>query len=413
MALSAGGCSAVRSSTGVNAPEPQLGKTGTGAITGAAVGGGLGLLVGSTSGNAGEGLLVGSLAGSALGAGIGAKLERDDKTADVNSARTRVSEQNDLIDRQNNNLNRMRGNTGTDQETLFDSSQLGEEVGVPRHAPGAGARHFTNPGAGNTALATKSGKRTGRMNEEDMLATEHTPRATLQAAPQESTKRGQLRTPSKPLTTGGVQYLNRPSGSKKATPFSAADAVLADKSGAEKTAPSSRHLQLAQADTTAAPAHAATAKLNGKSAPLSASTANQPVAVQEKSAKRTGALAPLEPVTAPNTVAPKNEDSKAAKANPPKELAPKDQADCKEAVKEAERGLHATADADRLFYLRRAARLCPSEASYHVELGKIYSGLGKNEDAKYEFRQAIDLDSNNQVARDELSIVENAGNISR
>jgi tetratricopeptide (TPR) repeat protein len=95
-----------------------------------------------------------------------------------------------------------------------------------------------------------------------------------------------------------------------------------------------------------------------------------------------------------------------AKVNPPESG---DLANCQGALKEAERGLHAGSDADRLFYLRRAARLCPSEPSYHVELGKLYSTIGKSDDAKYELRQAIDLDPNNQVARDELSIIENAG----
>ena len=79
-------------------------------------------------------------------------------------------------------------------------------------------------------------------------------------------------------------------------------------------------------------------------------------------------------------------------------LGPKEQNDCKDAIKEAERALQATSEADRLFYIRRAARLCPKEPTYHLELGKSYSSFGKNDDAKFEFKQAIDLYPNNQIA---------------
>ena len=84
-----------------------------------------------------------------------------------------------------------------------------------------------------------------------------------------------------------------------------------------------------------------------------------------------------------------------------------DKSSCKEAISEAERGLNSSSDADRLFYLKRAARLCPTEPSYQVELGKLYGAIGKNDDAKESLRKAIELDPKNQVARDELSILEN------
>lgn len=401
------GCATIRSTTGINAPEP-MSTTATGAVTGAAVGGGLGLLVGSTSGNAGEGLLVGSLAGTALGAGIGAKLDRDEKTADVNSARSKVVEQNDLIDRQNEHLNRMRGHTGSDNETLFDSSQLGEEVGVPRHAP-SGARNFAPKSS-----APRAGRSTSSIGEQDVIS--QAPPAARTVS--DSTRRGQLRTPARTADASGLQYLNRPSGLKKATPYgSAAAAGQSDvhlsqtalkATGSTKTIGSESRSSTARQDTRALvePKAAAEPKKVAKSQ-------TPPATLDTDSTAKHKNPSALPPAAINGDGQGSAADSKAAKSTTPKEVAPKDQADCKEAVKEAERGLHATADADRLFYLRRAARLCPSEASYHVELGKLYSGLGKNDDAKYEFRQAIDLDSNNQVARDELSIVENAGNISR
>jgi Flp pilus assembly protein TadD len=68
-----------------------------------------------------------------------------------------------------------------------------------------------------------------------------------------------------------------------------------------------------------------------------------------------------------------------------------------------QRAKNAVSDADRLFYYRRAVRLCSTEPGYHVEIGKLYINLGRIEDAKFEFKQAIDLDPSNQMARDQLS----------
>jgi len=79
---------------------------------------------------------------------------------------------------------------------------------------------------------------------------------------------------------------------------------------------------------------------------------------------------------------------------------------CVEAENEAQRAREATSDADRLFYYRRALRLCGESSNYHLETGKAYASIGRVEDAAFEFRQAIDLDPNNQAAVQQLSIIE-------
>jgi Flp pilus assembly protein TadD len=79
---------------------------------------------------------------------------------------------------------------------------------------------------------------------------------------------------------------------------------------------------------------------------------------------------------------------------------------CVEAENEAQRAREATSDADRLFYYRRALRLCGESSNYHLETGKAYAAIDRIEDAAFEYRQAIDLDPNNQAAIQQLSILE-------
>lgn len=187
------------------------------------------------------------------------------------------------------------------------------------------------------------------------------------------------------LGSGGIEYLSPPSGSRKPLRYAAsrerteipksvlkdtkAEAIQPEKFARNETRPSS-------------------------------------ITVEKKSVvAKTVAASPDTVVNAGGLPPASVEKIDASAKSPAAESG--DLANCQGALKEAERGLHAGSDADRLFYLRRAARLCPSEPSYHVELGKLYSTIGKSEDAKYELRQAIDLDPSNQVARDELSILEN------
>jgi tetratricopeptide (TPR) repeat protein len=79
---------------------------------------------------------------------------------------------------------------------------------------------------------------------------------------------------------------------------------------------------------------------------------------------------------------------------------------CAKAEEEANRAKGAVSEADQLFYLRRALRLCPNGADYHLQIGKVYSSLGRVEDAEYEFRQAAELDPANAAAKELLAQVQ-------
>lgn len=78
---------------------------------------------------------------------------------------------------------------------------------------------------------------------------------------------------------------------------------------------------------------------------------------------------------------------------------------CELAGKEVDRARRATSDGDKLFYFRRAMRLCPNNATYHLEVAHVYSELGRKNDAKIEFKRVVELDPNNAEAKEQLSLL--------
>jgi tetratricopeptide (TPR) repeat protein len=77
-------------------------------------------------------------------------------------------------------------------------------------------------------------------------------------------------------------------------------------------------------------------------------------------------------------------------------------ASCGEAEKEAQSASTSSEQSDKLFHLRRALRLCPENASFHHELGKVYLGLNRKADAEYEFKQALAADPTFRPAKTSL-----------
>lgn len=65
---------------------------------------------------------------------------------------------------------------------------------------------------------------------------------------------------------------------------------------------------------------------------------------------------------------------------------------CKEAHSEAGRARLVEDSADKLYHYRRALRLCPGTAQYHLELGETYLAMNRASDAEFELREALRLD---------------------
>ena len=76
---------------------------------------------------------------------------------------------------------------------------------------------------------------------------------------------------------------------------------------------------------------------------------------------------------------------------------------CASGEAEVAKAKEASDSADKLFYLRRALRLCPGVPAYHVALADLYIKLNRKDDAKYELNEALKIDSSFAPAKEKLS----------
>ncbi|RMD88071.1 MAG: tetratricopeptide repeat protein, partial [Candidatus Dadabacteria bacterium] len=76
---------------------------------------------------------------------------------------------------------------------------------------------------------------------------------------------------------------------------------------------------------------------------------------------------------------------------------------CKKAEKTALKARESQDDSDKLFYYKTAARLCPDNPAFHINIARHYIKQGREEDAKFEFETALSLDPDNEEALAGLS----------
>ena len=79
---------------------------------------------------------------------------------------------------------------------------------------------------------------------------------------------------------------------------------------------------------------------------------------------------------------------------------------CREGQKYFDRSLTARNNDDKIFYLQQAERLCPGDARVHNDLGVAYynrNGPHDRERARIEFKEALRINPNYTVARDNLN----------
>lgn len=346
------GCATVREKTGLDVPSPGLSTTASGALTGAALGAGLGAIVGSTSGDAGAGVAIGAAAGGLVGAGIG---------HEVQGQEVALAAQRDALTHQEQQLQNNRRDIEDLKRRGADGAAVrGSDVSLPGSslgsAPVLGEPYSSGRGALAVGPRTASGTGGGGFG-------------------------------SRPASGNGIQEGYQ--GNPRAKPYAATEASAAGWS-----------VRSASAKSRVEPVGLRTfGARSGKTSSLKpAGFSSSRATVSGSALTEAPALGATDELPPPEVI-PAERVAKAAPSGP----------NCDEAAAEAERGLNAGSPADRLFYLRRAARLCPAEPTYHLELGRSYVELGKKNDARFEFRQAIDLDPENQLARDELSILDNSG----
>jgi tetratricopeptide (TPR) repeat protein len=81
-------------------------------------------------------------------------------------------------------------------------------------------------------------------------------------------------------------------------------------------------------------------------------------------------------------------------------------AGCTNGDEELAKASAATDSADKLFHIRRALRLCPDNASYHVQLSELYTTMNRSDDARFELQEALKLDPSHSAAKEKLEALQ-------
>ncbi len=420
------GCSLWQSQTG---EEHPFTSAGVGAATGAAVGAVGGAIIGSTSGNVGSGLAVGSLAGAAVGGALGYRVSENEK--EQSDKRSTVTRQDAQIKRQRHEIRRLRDDLSDEaNDPLMKSGRPSVVKSVAdwrayRGSPAA------RPVASGRAMMKPSfyGENTGRAVTDLTLVSPPSIPAKSAVKSADATPAVSAETlvvsPSLKATTRSTEV---PTKVPTEVPTEVRRALPATKAGlAVVTEKSLEQVALENVVEPIKP----TSALPPMKSELTADTEESTEVLSKQEDEVVG-----EPDDALQ-VSPKDEvkqalktklDAKSSSEKPQMvaALAPVSKAaastkvaeqqklmaevlnteSCVKAREESDRAKQSKSVADRLFYYRRALRLCPESSDYHFEIGKLYSVIGRTEDAKEEFRQALARNSANDSARHELSLLE-------
>lgn len=328
---------------------PEFSTSQVSAAAGAALGAGLGAVVGSATGNAGEGLAIGAVAGAASGALVGNEFQKRDEI--IQEQREILARQEEVIKAQGGNIEEIRRSLEDrfpeNRPSISPSIPLDQYKGNPNAKPFAGSGITPRARMDSTTLAANTATN-------DFAVRNDSPR----------------RKDSPNL--GAVASNTRSPEPKKVAAI-----------------PAPKPIPTAKLDTPAP-----------KKEIVRAVPAPE---VKEIGSKPKAEVAKPEPVKAVAS-APEKKEMPAPSAVA--KMTTAETTGCKEATDEARRAEEAVSEADKLFYYRRAARLCPVEASYRVKIGQVYATLGKKDQAKGEFEKALEIDPENVIANEELSLLE-------
>lgn len=403
-----------------------LNKTGAGSLTGAALGAGTGAIIGSATGDAGEGLLMGSIAGAAIGGTIGAQLDHADEQYALR--KEQIQKQQLEIEQSRRDIQQLRGgdirlnnngynsgqdgnvgtyNYGTDRSRLNSNGISEGSVGK---AYSGNYKRLTSNGnptgnsAGNSAgnsgrVYIKEGSKfTGNVASKPYAASKYSG-STITGSPTSEYNEykrkygGDVVIPKKavkkPVSKPRV-YAQKPKT------IQSSNTVVSNTSGLTTThssAPKKAPILVPLNQATSGSIYAELPKARN-------AQVEQAVKVETNTLLDNGSIDLPPAVVLDPTVSGK------AQEIPQKLSSLKTGAgNCKGAKKEAARAESAASQADRLFYLRRAIKQCADEPIFHVQIGKVYSKLGRTNDAEKSFHKALDLDPTNQEAQDELTMM--------
>ena len=398
----------------------KLSKTSIGVMTGAALGAGAGAIIGSTTGAAGEGLAIGTVAGAAAGGAIGHHIEKRDNQ--LVSYREKVRRQNDEISENAIQIEELKRDTS---DTYFEIPSENRSSIPGRFSADDSWSSSALPAKKQIGAVTTGSQKIARQSRARMGAVKTSPVSPRRVKPKAAR-------PVKERTIwprSGTRERSVPNkivlGSKKekslGTPRKVSELPPAPRSViTERTDLVAKAMTNSQrSPVQGLPPAPALPKANNtgrERAELAARELGKSEDIIPPAAivipKVDGTREIVRPSIPAQRVASKFELREPVSIVGENEKDEKEQVasivtspGCAEAEVEAARARNASSDADKLFYFRRALRLCRKDPTYHVEIGRVYSSIGRSKDAKSSFRKALELDPGNDDAQDELSMI--------
>lgn len=302
------------------------------AATGGAIGAGLGAIIGHQTGETGGGLVIGGLAGAATGAAIGNAIQAQEEA--IQTQDEALERQQQLIRAQAAELSELR-RLSQDSVTYRESDlPVSGSIGGPVKEKRVPVRYLKPPSGLNSVplstgrTATPSADFSAPSHPAQQAVRQHQPQPVMSAGEQVIARVPQLPGVNQEPQADNIQY-----------------------GGAPRAA-------LRFDDRLAAAAAGATAG-EGFVQQEKESLHAEPLKVEQAARLSAGATSTAE---------------------------------CQQADQEMHKADIAQESADKLFHIRRALRLCPDNAGYHGSLGDVYLKLGRREDARFEFEQALKLD---------------------
>lgn len=348
--------------------------TGVGAAAGGVVGAGLGAIVGAQTGSVGAGVAIGTAAGVASGALVGNALQAQEETN-----RT----QDEAIERQQ----QMIAAHGRQIDEYKRSRDGGPTNGTLAGAPRGAQMGYSYPGS---TLKLSPAERQRLMRGEQpaldstrgryqaVLPTEHSHGVVTGRRSQMTRPEPKLPARSAGAIEGGVTA-RAVTDLSKAESMGVSPTITEGEAKTDSSGLTERNLAVVEKTTEA--------------------TSETHATLKAKAGRESSEAIPPAPVDNSAVVGGHKEVDSVAKVTQPPSPASEE---CQQAEEEVTKAGGSKELADKLFHYRRAIRLCPNNAEYHLGLGTVYKSLNRTTDAEFEFREALRINPSLTVARDNL-----------
>ncbi len=311
------------------------------AAAGGVLGAGLGAIVGNQVGNAGAGVAIGAAGGAAAGAAIGNALEAQDK---------KLNAQDEVLKRREEAIQAQRTEITELRKMNQDTPSTGDAFAWNGNTDSSGVRH-----ASPSEIAAARQKARGGLSATPGTINRYERTATAPVVHDSARAQMNTRTIVSPPAPAVVEAKSAPTSGRPAPALPSTSSVK-------------------ERDLVQPPVQEIMADGSGKLAETSLSAQVEESAPPAMTDKATASLG-----------------------------SPADTSDCGSAKSEVKKAEQVSDTADKLFHLRRALRMCPSDADYHNKLGELYTHLGRKDDAAFEYNEALRINPSHAKAKENLN----------